>query len=90
MCVGCVLSLPHNSTSYPLLSDFSDNLVFKSGAGVPSPPLQPILTEASVGHLALKWAPPTDNGGSLIVSYCLEMDDPEMVIDGSVWSGDGD
>eukprot|EP00731_Ephydatia_muelleri_P029552 Em0021g75a len=66
-------------------SDFSDNLVFKSGAGVPSPPPQPILTEASVGHLALKWAPPTDNGGSLIVSYCLEMDDPEMVIDGRVW-----
>ena len=62
-----------------LLSDFSDNLVFKSGASVPSAPPQPILTEAGVYHLGLKWTSPDDNG-SPILSYCLEMNDPEMVI----------
>ena len=77
--VCMVLSYVHDLDCVWLLSDFSDNLVFKSGAGVPSAPPQPILVEAGVCSLGLKWTPPDDNG-SPITSYCLEMNDPEAVI----------
>ena len=53
-------------------------LEFSAGAGPPSVPQPPTLTEALINSLSLQWTPPQNNGAE-ITSYKLEMEDPSSV-----------
>lgn len=72
------LSLSPSSLSPFLHSPFSDPLEFLPGAGPPSVPQPPTMTQLGVRSIALAWTPPQSNGAD-IVSYTLEMEDPNSV-----------
>ena len=64
--------------SSPFYSQFSDPLEFYPGAAAPSVPQPPSMTASGVRSIALNWVPPHSNGAD-IVSYTLEMEDPNSV-----------
>ena len=79
--VTCPRPHTHTSPSHAhalTRSTYSNPLEFSAGAGPPSTPHPPTLTQAGVHHLALEWAAPTDSG-SPITAFCLEMEDPDSV-----------
>ena len=59
-------------------SPYSDVFEFSAGAGPPSVPQPPSLTESLIHSLSLQWTPPQNNGAE-ITSYKLEMEDPSSV-----------
>ncbi len=63
---------------FTLCSEFSDVLLFHSGAGPPSAPGKPHIVQAGPEYINVGWSVPNANGAE-VTCYKLEKDDIDGV-----------
>ena len=68
------------------VSRWSDEVNYSTTADRPSAPSRPVVKGRVHAHsFRVRWDPPTDNGGSSITNYELELDSGSGFV--SVWNG---